>query len=42
MNVISSLMEIQRNPKIAKGEKTTPVCWESNCLEEVWNLFDGY
>ena len=28
-------MEIQRNPKNAKGDKTTPVCWESNCLEEV-------
>ncbi|MEB3100459.1 succinate dehydrogenase iron-sulfur subunit [Ferviditalea candida] len=35
MNVISALMEIQRNPVNAKGEKTTPVCWESNCLEEV-------
>jgi succinate dehydrogenase / fumarate reductase iron-sulfur subunit len=35
MNVISSLMEIQRNPINAKGEKTTPVIWESNCLEEV-------
>ncbi len=35
MNVISALMEIQRNPVNAKGNKTTPVCWESNCLEEV-------
>lgn len=35
MNVISAFMEIQRNPVNAKGEKTTPVCWESNCLEEV-------
>lgn len=35
MNVISALMEIQRNPVNAKGEQTTPVCWESNCLEEV-------
>ncbi len=35
MNVISALMEIQRNPVNAKGEKTVPVCWESNCLEEV-------
>jgi succinate dehydrogenase / fumarate reductase iron-sulfur subunit len=35
MNVISALMEIQRNPKNVKGEKTTPVAWESNCLEEV-------
>ncbi|MCT2535081.1 succinate dehydrogenase iron-sulfur subunit [Aquibacillus koreensis] len=35
MNIISALMEIQRNPFNAKGEKTTPVNWESNCLEEV-------
>jgi succinate dehydrogenase / fumarate reductase iron-sulfur subunit len=35
MNVISALMEIQRNPVNDKGSSTTPVCWESNCLEEV-------
>jgi len=35
MNVISGLMEIQRNPVKADGSKTAPVCWESNCLEEV-------
>lgn len=35
MNVISALMEIQRNPVNAKGEKVAPVVWESNCLEEV-------
>lgn len=35
MNVISALMEVQRNPKTANGQGTTPVCWESNCLEEV-------
>ncbi|WP_281889325.1 succinate dehydrogenase iron-sulfur subunit [Paenibacillus sp. YYML68] len=35
MNVISALMEVQRNPVKADGGKTTPVCWESNCLEEV-------
>jgi len=35
MNVISALMEIQRNPVNAKGERTKPVVWESNCLEEV-------
>ena len=34
-NVISSLMEIQRNPINIKGEKVTPVVWESGCLEEV-------
>lgn len=35
MNVIGALMEIQRNPVNAKGEKTTPVTWDSSCLEEV-------
>lgn len=35
MNVISALMEIQRNPKNAQGQGTKPVVWESNCLEEV-------
>lgn len=35
MNIISALMEIRRNPVNAKGEKTTPVAWEMNCLEEV-------
>ena len=35
MNVISCLMEIQKNPVNAQGVKTTPVVWESNCLEEV-------
>lgn len=35
MNIISALMEIQRNPVNAKGEKTTPVVWEMGCLEEV-------
>ena len=29
MNVISALMEVQKNPK------TTPVAWEQGCLEEV-------
>ncbi|WP_421380292.1 succinate dehydrogenase iron-sulfur subunit [Bacillus salacetis] len=35
MNVISALMEIRRNPVNVKGETTTPVNWEMNCLEEV-------
>lgn len=34
-NVISCLMEIQRNPVTADGKKTTPIIWDSNCLEEV-------
>ncbi|MBC8139121.1 MAG: succinate dehydrogenase iron-sulfur subunit, partial [Fibrella sp.] len=35
MNVISVLMEIQRNPVNQKGEKVAPVAWEQACLEEV-------
>lgn len=35
MNVISALMEIQKNPVNADGKKTTPVTWEMSCLEEV-------
>lgn len=35
MNVISVLMEIQKNPINAKGETVAPVAWEQACLEEV-------
>lgn len=35
MNIISVLMEIQKNPVTADGQKTTPVGWDCNCLEEV-------
>lgn len=35
MNVISGLMEIRQNPVNAKGERTAPVYWDMNCLEEV-------
>lgn len=35
LNVIAALMEIRRNPVNKKGEKTTPVAWDMNCLEEV-------
>lgn len=35
MNVISALMEIRRNPVNSKGEATTPIAWDMNCLEEV-------
>lgn len=45
-NVISSLMEIQRNPVNRKGERVAPVAWESGCLEEVCGscsmLINGY
>jgi succinate dehydrogenase / fumarate reductase iron-sulfur subunit len=35
MNVISALMEIQKNPVTAEGQKVPPVVWDSCCLEEV-------
>ena len=35
MNVVSSLMEIQKNPVTKDGKKTTAVVWECNCLEKV-------
>ncbi|MBI3076740.1 MAG: succinate dehydrogenase iron-sulfur subunit [Deltaproteobacteria bacterium] len=35
MNVISCLMELQRHPVTLEGRPTTPVVWESSCLEEV-------
>lgn len=34
-NVISALMEIQKNPVNRQGKRVTPVVWESGCLEEV-------
>ena len=34
-NVISSLNWIAANPVTTEGAKTTPVVWDSNCLEEV-------
>src|SRR2546423_15151881 len=36
MNVISSMMEIARNPVTRNGKPTTPITYDSNCLEEVW------
>jgi succinate dehydrogenase / fumarate reductase, iron-sulfur subunit len=35
MNVISSLMEIAANPVTRDGKETTPITYDSNCLEEV-------
>ena len=35
MNVISALMEVQRQPVTVGGKKTTAPVWEANCLEEV-------
>jgi len=34
-NVISALMEIAANPVTHDGHKTTPITYDSNCLEEV-------
>jgi succinate dehydrogenase iron-sulfur subunit len=34
-NVISTLMEVRRNPMTRDGTPTTPVVWEASCLEEV-------
>ena len=45
MNVIGALMEIQRRPMTASGDKVAPVVWECVCLEEVCGsctmLIDG-
>ena len=35
MNVISAMMEIATNPVTADGRATTPVTYDSNCLEEI-------
>jgi len=35
MNVTSALMEIAANPVTRDGKKTTPITYDSNCLEEV-------
>jgi succinate dehydrogenase / fumarate reductase iron-sulfur subunit len=35
MNIISALMELQRNPVNARGEKSPPVAWQASCLEQV-------
>src|SRR3989338_712714 len=35
MNIISCLQEIQKNPRLFDGRKTTAVVWEQSCLEEV-------
>ena len=35
MNVISSLMEIACNPVTKDGKTTTPITYDSNCLEEI-------
>lgn len=34
-NIISALMQVQKDPVNIKGEKVAPVVWEQGCLEEV-------
>src|SRR5947209_13742287 len=34
-NIISVLMEIQRNPVTSDGRKVAPPAWDAACLEEV-------
>ena len=35
MNVISSLMDIRKNPVNKEGRRVEPIVWEDGCLEEV-------
>src|SRR6266704_3386791 len=35
MNVISAMKEIARNPVTRDGKPTTPITYDSNCLEEI-------
>lgn len=35
VNIITGLMDIQKNPVNRKGERVCPVVWDSGCLEEV-------
>ena len=38
MNVTICLQEIRKNPRTFDGTPTTPVSWESDCLEEVCGI----
>src|SRR5678815_4697510 len=38
LNVISCLMEIQKNPITKEGKRTTPPAWQMNCLEQVCGI----
>ncbi len=35
LNLIAAHLQIQRKPVTADGKATTPIAWDSNCLEEV-------
>src|ERR1700692_2795458 len=36
MNVTSALMEIAANPVTRDGKQTSPITYDSNCLEEIY------
>ncbi len=38
LNVISCLMEIQKNPVTKEGKPTTPPVWQMSCLEQVCGI----
>lgn len=38
LNIISCLMEIQKNPVTREGQRTTPPVWNMNCLEQVCGI----
>jgi len=38
LNIISCLQEIRKNPRTFDGRHTSPVTWESSCLEEVCGI----
>src|SRR5205823_10835940 len=38
LNIISCLMEIQKNPVTKEGNPTTPPVWQMNCLEQVCGI----
>lgn len=46
LNILTALMELQRNPVTIKGERVTPIAYESGCLENVCGscsmLINGY
>src|ERR1051325_5212073 len=38
LNIISCLMEIQKNPVTREGKRVTPPVWSMNCLEQVCGI----
>ncbi len=38
LNIISCLLEIQKNPITKDGQQTTPPVWQMNCLEQVCGI----